>query len=145
MRLGGYQQLVRGEPFRAKFRESWRPFAVSLLEEHAGEYLQRPEMQALSAFLRDYLYIPLGGNRVSNARWYVNILVTFFISGLWHGANWTFVAWGLLCEIGGIERAAEPVLEEGERNPVVVALGADEHDGLDLSEAIDDPIGAEVG
>jgi len=49
---------------------------------------------SLSTWFRDYLYIPLGGNRVSSSRWYFNILVTFLVSGLWHGANWTFVVWG---------------------------------------------------
>jgi D-alanyl-lipoteichoic acid acyltransferase DltB (MBOAT superfamily) len=48
----------------------------------------------LSAFLRDYLYIPLGGNRHGNARRYLNVLVTMLIGGLWHGAGWTFVVWG---------------------------------------------------
>ena len=51
---------------------------------------------SLSSWFRDYLYIPLGGNRVSIPRWYLNILVVFFLSGLWHGANWTFIIWGLL-------------------------------------------------
>ena len=49
---------------------------------------------SLSTWFRDYLYIPLGGNRVSLPRWACNILITFLISGLWHGANWTFVVWG---------------------------------------------------
>jgi alginate O-acetyltransferase complex protein AlgI len=49
---------------------------------------------SLSTWFRDYLYIPLGGNRVSTVRWCVNIFVVFTVSGLWHGANWTFVAWG---------------------------------------------------
>jgi D-alanyl-lipoteichoic acid acyltransferase DltB (MBOAT superfamily) len=51
---------------------------------------------SLSTWFRDYLYIPLGGNRVTKWRWYYNIFITFFISGLWHGANWTFAAWGAL-------------------------------------------------
>lgn len=50
----------------------------------------------LSAFLRDYLYVPLGGNQKGRARRYVNLLITMFLGGLWHGANWTFVAWGVL-------------------------------------------------
>jgi len=50
----------------------------------------------LSRFLREYLYIPLGGNRGSDARTAANILATFFLGGLWHGAAWTFVIWGLL-------------------------------------------------
>lgn len=48
----------------------------------------------LSSWLRDYVYIPLGGNRVKVSRYYLNILLTFLVSGLWHGANWTFVLWG---------------------------------------------------
>jgi D-alanyl-lipoteichoic acid acyltransferase DltB (MBOAT superfamily) len=50
----------------------------------------------LSRFLRDYLYIPLGGNRAGEARALLAIAVTFVLGGLWHGANWTFVAWGAL-------------------------------------------------
>jgi D-alanyl-lipoteichoic acid acyltransferase DltB (MBOAT superfamily) len=48
----------------------------------------------LSAWLRDYLYIPLGGNREGTIRTYINVMLTMLIGGLWHGANWTFVAWG---------------------------------------------------
>jgi alginate O-acetyltransferase complex protein AlgI len=48
----------------------------------------------LSTFLRDYLYVPLGGNRLGTARRYVNLMITMLLGGLWHGANWTFVAWG---------------------------------------------------
>lgn len=48
----------------------------------------------LSQFLRDYLYIPLGGNRRGSARRYINLLLTMLLGGLWHGANWTFIVWG---------------------------------------------------
>ena len=51
---------------------------------------------SLSTWLKDYIYIPLGGSRCSKARNYWNIFVTFLVSGLWHGANWTFIVWGLL-------------------------------------------------
>lgn len=51
---------------------------------------------SLSSWFRDYLYIPLGGNRVSVPRWYFNLFFVFLISGLWHGAAWTFVIWGAL-------------------------------------------------
>jgi D-alanyl-lipoteichoic acid acyltransferase DltB (MBOAT superfamily) len=51
---------------------------------------------SLSTWFRDYVYIPLGGNRVGRWHRYLNLLVTFVISGLWHGANWTFVLWGAL-------------------------------------------------
>jgi D-alanyl-lipoteichoic acid acyltransferase DltB (MBOAT superfamily) len=50
----------------------------------------------LSRFLRDYLYVPLGGNRKSRARRYINLLTTMLLGGLWHGAGWTFVLWGAL-------------------------------------------------
>jgi D-alanyl-lipoteichoic acid acyltransferase DltB (MBOAT superfamily) len=59
------------------------------------EFWQRWHI-SLSSWFRDYLYIPLGGNRVPVARWCFNILVVFLVSGLWHGANWTFIAWGAL-------------------------------------------------
>jgi D-alanyl-lipoteichoic acid acyltransferase DltB (MBOAT superfamily) len=49
---------------------------------------------SLSTWFRDYVYIPLGGNRVGRGRFAFNIMVTFLLSGLWHGANWTFVVWG---------------------------------------------------
>ncbi len=51
---------------------------------------------SLSTWFRDYLYIPLGGNRKGTVRKYVNTVIVFLISGLWHGAGWTFVIWGLL-------------------------------------------------
>jgi len=50
---------------------------------------------SLSAWFRAYVYIPLGGNRTSTSRLYFNLVLVFFLCGLWHGANWTFVAWGL--------------------------------------------------
>jgi D-alanyl-lipoteichoic acid acyltransferase DltB (MBOAT superfamily) len=51
---------------------------------------------SLTSWFRDYIYIPLGGNRVSKVKAFRNILIVFFLSGLWHGANWTYVVWGLL-------------------------------------------------
>jgi alginate O-acetyltransferase complex protein AlgI len=59
---------------------------------------------SLSTWLRDYLYIPLGGSRGSEARTYVNLMLTMLLGGLWHGASWTFVAWGGL---HGLYLAAE--------------------------------------
>ena len=65
-------------PYRARnIREFWQRWHITL-----------------SRFLRDYLYIPLGGNRATAARVSANILITMLIGGLWHGAAWTFVAWG---------------------------------------------------
>jgi alginate O-acetyltransferase complex protein AlgI len=51
---------------------------------------------SLSTWFRDYLYVPLGGNRVARPRWLANLFITFLVSGLWHGARWTFVVWGAL-------------------------------------------------
>jgi alginate O-acetyltransferase complex protein AlgI len=51
---------------------------------------------SLSTWFKDYLYIPMGGNRVNDNRYYFNLMVVFLISGFWHGANWTFIIWGIL-------------------------------------------------
>lgn len=51
---------------------------------------------SLSTWFRDYLYLPLGGNKVSRNRWYFNLFFVFLVSGIWHGANWTFFIWGAL-------------------------------------------------
>ncbi len=71
----------------------------------------------LSFWLRDYLYIPLGGNRHGALRTGINILITMFLGGLWHGANWTFVFWGVLHGVGllvhRIWREAFPALRTG--------------------------------
>lgn len=62
---------------------------------------------SLSTWFKDYIYIPLGGNRVSKLRHKLNLIITFLISGLWHGANWNFVIWG---GIHGVAQAAESAL-----------------------------------
>lgn len=55
---------------------------------------------SLSSWFKDYVYIPIGGNKVVKWRWYFNLWITFFISGIWHGANWTFVLWGAIHGFG---------------------------------------------
>ena len=64
------------------------------LSKSIGEFWQRWHI-SLSTWFRDYVYFPLGGNKVKIKRWMLNILVVFILSGFWHGANWTFVLWGL--------------------------------------------------
>ncbi len=73
----------------------------------------------LSAWLRDYLYIPLGGNRHGKFRTYINLMITMLLGGLWHGANWTFVVWGGL---HGLFLAVEKMIQDfnKKRVPVVV-------------------------
>ena len=65
------------------------------LSQSISEFWKRWHI-SLSTWFRDYVYIPLGGNKVSTLYWQFNIFITFLISGLWHGANWTFVIWGAL-------------------------------------------------
>lgn len=67
---------------------------------------------SLSTWLRDYLYVPLGGNRRGSVRTYVNLIATMVLGGLWHGANWTFVAWGAL---HGLALAGHRLITRGAR------------------------------
>lgn len=77
---------VMGFALMENFR---RPY----LATSAAEFWRRWHI-SLSTWFRDYLYIPLGGNRKGRVRKYFNTMVTFLVSGLWHGANWSFVVWG---------------------------------------------------
>ena len=70
-------------------------FAAPFFSKSISEFWRRWHI-SLSSWLRDYIYIPLGGNRCSKIRYYRNTMITFFISGLWHGASWHFVFWGAL-------------------------------------------------
>ncbi|MDQ6610838.1 MAG: MBOAT family protein [Gemmatimonadota bacterium] len=74
---------------------------------------------SLSTWFRDYVYIPLGGNRVDARRWVRNLLLTFLLSGLWHGANWTYVVWGLL---NGVYVALSATTIEFRRR-IITAIG----------------------
>lgn len=70
-------------------------FRMPYFSKNIGEFWSRWHI-SLSSWFRDYMYIPLGGNKKGTSRWILNILIVFCISGLWHGAAWTFVLWGLL-------------------------------------------------
>ncbi len=78
----------------------------------------------LSRFLRDYLYVPLGGNRKGPVRRYVNLMATMLLGGLWHGASWTFVVWGglhgLLLAANHLWRALRPRMRWWPRAPAPV-------------------------
>ena len=69
-------------------------FNIPYISSSISEFWRRWHI-TLGAWLKKYIYIPLGGNRVSTRRWVFNTLVVWLISGLWHGAHWTFVIWGL--------------------------------------------------
>jgi alginate O-acetyltransferase complex protein AlgI len=82
---------------------SARLLGITIMDNFNTPYLSKSLTEfwtrwhiSLSTWFRDYLYIPLGGNRVPLPHWTINILVVFMVSGLWHGANWTFVVWGAL-------------------------------------------------
>jgi alginate O-acetyltransferase complex protein AlgI len=92
--FSGYSDMAigLGHMFGFTFPENFRyPYVASSVQD----FWKRWHM-SLSSWFRDYLYIPLGGSRRSPARVYLNLTIVFFLCGLWHGASWTFVIWGLL-------------------------------------------------
>lgn len=92
--FAGYSDIARGVS-KLFGIELHLNFATPLLSQNITEFWRRWHI-SLSSWLRDYVYIPLGGNRKGEARTYLNNLITMLVSGLWHGANWTFVAFGLV-------------------------------------------------
>ena len=90
--FSGYSDMARGAAQLLGFH-----FMLNFRQPYLARSLQdfwRRWHISLSTWLRDYLYIPLGGNRKGPARTYVNLMLTMLLGGLWHGANWTFVIWG---------------------------------------------------
>ena len=90
--FSGYSDIARGVSELLGVRLI-KNFEQPYLSQSITEFWRRWHI-SLSSWLRDYLYIPLGGNRFGLARTYRNLMLTMLIGGLWHGANWTFVAWG---------------------------------------------------
>jgi len=91
--FSAYSDIARG---------SAQLLGIRLIKNFNHPYLSRNIVQfwkrwhiSLSYWIRDYIYIPLGGSRVSPPRYVVNVMITWFLCGLWHGAAWNFVAWGL--------------------------------------------------
>ena len=92
--FSGYSDMARGSA-RLLGIELPLNFEQPYLSQNITEFWQRWHI-SLSTWLRDYLYIPLGGNRGSELRTYRNLLLTMLLGGLWHGAAWTFVVWGAI-------------------------------------------------
>ena len=92
--FSGYSDMAigLGRVFGFHFIEN---FNYPYLSKSIGEFWRRWHM-SLGSWFRDYVYIPMGGNRVSRPRWILNTLTVWMLTGLWHGAAWNFVLWGLL-------------------------------------------------
>jgi D-alanyl-lipoteichoic acid acyltransferase DltB (MBOAT superfamily) len=92
--FSGYSDIAIGAAKVLGF-DLMENFRRPYLSKGIGEFWNRWHI-SLSTWFRDYVYIPLGGNRVSKTRWYANLVIVFLVSGLWHGAAWTFIVWGAL-------------------------------------------------
>ena len=92
--FSGYSDMAigLGRIFGFHFVEN---FHYPYLSKSVTEFWRRWHI-SLGSWFRDYVYIPMGGNRVSRPQWVINILTVWMLTGLWHGASWNFVAWGLL-------------------------------------------------
>ena len=90
--FSGYSEMAIGTAQIAGFRVT-ENFMRPYFSQNVGDFWRRWHASLMNWF-RDYIYFPLGGSRCSMARMYWNTIVVFIISGLWHGANWTFIFWG---------------------------------------------------
>lgn len=91
--FAGYSDMAigLGHMFGFRYLEN---FNYPYISQSIKEFWRRWHI-SLSTWFRDYVYIPLGGNRRSTGRTYLNLLIVFFVTGLWHGASWNFVIWGM--------------------------------------------------
>ncbi|MCR5502336.1 MAG: MBOAT family protein [Lachnospiraceae bacterium] len=91
--FSGYSDMAigLGKIFGFEFKENFNSPYLSL---SVSDFWRRWHI-SMGSFFREYIYIPLGGNRKGKLRWIINILIVWAVTGLWHGANWSFVAWGL--------------------------------------------------
>jgi alginate O-acetyltransferase complex protein AlgI len=92
--FSGYSDIAIGAAQVMGFR-LMQNFNAPYFAKSIAEFWKRWHI-SLSTWFRDYLYIPMGGSRVSVPRWYFNLFFVFLISGFWHGANWTFLVWGAI-------------------------------------------------
>ena len=117
--FSGYTDMARGVGRMLGIRLMLN-FNNPYLATGLGDFWRRWHI-SLSTWFRDYVYIPLGGNRRGAFRTYVNMCITMLVSGLWHGASWTFVAWGALHALGRVlTRRLETTAFYRERVPTVV-------------------------
>lgn len=117
--FNGYTMIARGAAKIMGFN-LMENFDAPYLATTVSEFWRRWHI-SLTSWFRDYLYIPLGGNRKGQIRQWFNILIVFALSGLWHGANWSFVVWGVL---NGLYQIVGKLLMPM-RNRTVKALGLD--------------------
>ena len=101
--FSGYSDMAigLGKMFGFDFLEN---FNYPYISRSIKEFWRRWHI-SLSNWFRDYLYIPLGGNRVNKQRLYINLFIVFFLTGLWHGAAWNFIVWGLFHGLISRDRA----------------------------------------
>ncbi len=92
--FSGYSIIAMGAAKVMGFR-LMENFNCPYFSKSVAEFWRRWHI-SLSTWFRDYLYIPLGGNRKGNLRKYINLMIVFIVSGLWHGASWSFIVWGAL-------------------------------------------------
>lgn len=92
--FSGYSDIAIGAARTMGFRLMTN-FKIPYFSKSISEFWSKWHI-SLSTWFRDYLYIPLGGNRISTSRTYLNLFIVFMISGLWHGASWNFIIWGFL-------------------------------------------------
>jgi len=140
--FSGYSDMAigLGKIFGFRFIEN---FNYPYLSRSIAEFWRRWHM-SLGSWFRDYVYIPLGGNRVSKLRWVFNILVVWMLTGLWHGAAWNFVLWGLLYAVFLLLEKWVPALQ---KLPsllrrvyvlLVVVIGFVLFNAVDLNQAVSD-------
>lgn len=109
--FSGYSDIAIGvaKLFGIQLRPNFRnPYFADSIKDFWGRW-----HISLSTWFRDYVYIPLGGNRVHSLRHKMNLILTFMVSGLWHGASWNYIVWGL---VHGIMQAVEASLPKKEMN-----------------------------
>ena len=146
--FSGYSDMAigLGRIFGFNFCEN---FNYPYLSRSISEFWRRWHM-SLGTWFRDYVYIPLGGSRVKKSRWILNILTVWMLTGLWHGAAWNFVLWGLLYALFLLIEKWVPALQ---RMPdilrrtyvlLIVMLGFILFNAADLKQALSD-MGALIG